>query len=137
MATTVYEVKELVLDDGSTVTCKPASIKVNRKGQELINKLDEAEGEIEALHRFLDIVCLCLKRQRPDFELDEPDPETGSKTNYDLMEELFDYPTMFEVIHIYLGVNFADPKLMEAAAELAAAQAEMAEAEKEESPGQS
>lgn len=131
MATTVYEVQELTLDDGSTVTCKPASIKVMRKGHEMITQFGESKTDEDGLHRFLDLVCLCLKRQRPDFETDELNDEgekTGRKvTNYDLMEDLFDYDTMFKVIHLYLGVNFADPKLLEAAAELAAVQAEAPE----------
>lgn len=134
MATTVYEVQELILDDGSAITCKPASIKVMRKGHEMIQNFGEIENDEDGLHRFLDLVCLCLKRQRPDFELEAADPETGSKTNYDLMEDLFDYETMFKVIHIYLGVNFADPKLLEAAAELAAVQKEIKE---KEEPGKS
>lgn len=120
MATTVYEVKELILDDGSTITCKPASIKVNRKGQELLSKLGDVEDNDEGVHRLLDIVCLCTKRERPEFETKDEDGK--NVTNYDLMEELFDYDTMFEVIYINLGVRLNDPKLLEAAAQLAAAQ---------------
>jgi hypothetical protein len=132
LATTVYEVKELVLDDNSTVTCKPANIAVTRKGNELLSRLGDedpdnpADSETEGVHRLLDIVCLCLKRQRPDFEIDQVDDEgvkTGKKiTNYELMEELFDYDTMFEVIYIFLGVRLNDPKLLQAAMELAEAQ---------------
>lgn len=124
MATTVYEVQELVLDDGSTtITCKPANIKVMRKGNELLAKLGEVEGNDEGIERLLDIVCLCLKREHPEFETDELDEKgkkTGSKiTNYELMEELFDMDTMFKVIELFLGVKLNDPKLLEAAAQAA------------------
>lgn len=126
MATTVYEVQELILDDGSTITCKPANIKVTRKGNELLAKLGDVEDNDDGVKALLDIVCLCLKKQRPDFV------EEDGQTNYELLEELFDYDTMFKVIEIFLGVKLNDPKLMEQALELAAAQAKA-----EESAGQS
>lgn len=128
MATSVYEVQELVLDDGSTVTCKPANIKVLRKGNELLSGLGDVEDNDEGIRKLLDIVALCTKRERPEFEideLDENDEKTGKKvTNYDLMEDLFDMDTMFKVIEIFLGVKLNDPKLLEAAAQLALAQAQ-------------
>jgi hypothetical protein len=132
MATTVYEVSELELDDGSTIICKPANIKVTRKGNELLAKLQEAEDDEEGVHKLLDIVVLCLKRQRPEFEIDEvvDGEKTGRKvTDYDTVEELFDYDTMFKVIEIFLGVKLNDPKLLEAAAEMAMAQEKTAAAE--------
>lgn len=124
MATTVYEVKEYILDDGSVITCKPANIKVMRKGTEMLKhlgdpleeegeELSDEEKEQKALNRLMDIVCLCLKGQRPDFETEN---DEGKKTtNYDLLEELFDSETMFKVIEMYLGVKLNDPKMMEAA----------------------
>lgn len=128
MATSVYEVQELILDDGSTVTCKPANIKVLRKGNELLSALGDVEDNDEGIRKLLDIVSLCTKRERPEFEIDEVDDEgekTGKKvTNYDLMEDLFDMDTMFKVIEIFLGVKLNDPKLLEAAAQLALAQAQ-------------
>lgn len=128
MATTVYEVQELILDDGSTITCKPANIAVTRKGNELLAALGDVDDNDEGVYKLLDIVCLCLKRQRPDFETDD---ENGKKvTNYEVLEELFDYDTMFKVIEIFLGVKLNDPKLLEAALEMARAQAA-----EEESPG--
>lgn len=135
MATTVYEVQELILDDGSTITCKPANIAVTRKGNELLSKLGDAEDDEEGIYKLLDIVALCTKRQRPDFVKDEVNDEgekTGKKvTDYELLEELFDYETMFKVIEIFLGVKLNDPKLLEAAMEMAQAQA----AAEAESPG--
>lgn len=133
MATTVYEVQELVLDDGSTITCKPANIKVMRKGNELLANLGDVEDNDEGIHRLLDIVCLCTKRERPEFEVDEKDDKgkkTGNKvTNYDLMEELFDMDTMFKVIELFLGIKLNDPKLLEAAAQAALLQEQAKEAE--------
>jgi len=128
MANTVYTVEEYELQDGSLVTLKPANIAVSRKGHELINKLGQnpevAEGEPEPeeqddIHQLLDIVCLCLKRQRPEFETID---KNGKKVpNYEVMEELFDLDTAFKVIEIELGVKLNDPKLLEAAMKLAMA----------------
>lgn len=125
MATTVYDVEELILQDGSTITCKPANIKVMRKGQELLSKLSEAEDDDEGIDRLLDIVCLCTKRERPEFEVevlvDPEDEDKGKKrvTNYDLMTELFDMETVFKVIELDLGIKLNDPKMLEAAAQMA------------------
>ncbi len=125
MATTVYEVTELILQDGSTITCKPSNIKVMRKGQELLSKLGDAGDDDEGIDRLLDVVCLCTKRERPEFEVEVPvDPnnvESGTKkvTNYDLMSELFDMDTVFKVIELDLGIKLNDPKMLEAAAQLA------------------
>lgn len=128
MATEVYKVEEMMLDDGSTVTLKPANIKVMRKGQEMIMNLGEAEDDEAGLRRLLDIVCLCLKRERPEFEVevDEKDEDAEGNattvkrrvTNYDLMEELFNMPLIFQVIKSYLGIDLADPKLLEVATKL-------------------
>lgn len=137
MATQVYEVQELVLDDGSTVTCKPANIKVMRKGNELLNQLGDVEDNDDGIRKFLDIVCLCLKRQRPEFEkqvsVENEDGSVTQKnvTDYELLEELFDMDTVFKVIEIFLGVKLNDPKLLEKAAELAALQAAQEETEKD------
>lgn len=149
MATTVYEVQELVLDDGSTVTCKPANIKVLRKGTEMLDLIPvpyENEPDLDdneaGIRRMLDVVVLCLKRERPEFEREvevkiktEDGEETRKKKvpDYDLLEELFDLSTMFKVIELYLGVKLNDPNLLEAAAQLA----EMRQNMNEESLGQS
>lgn len=129
MATEVYKVEEAVLDDGSTITLKPANIKVMRKGQELMSQLgDGIQDEEESMHKLFDIVSLCLKRERPEFEVEieekeETDGETRTvkkrQTNYDLMEELFNMPLIFRVIKDYLGIDLADPKLLEAAMKIA------------------
>jgi hypothetical protein len=138
MATTVYEVKELLLDDGTTITCKPAVIAVNRKGHEMLAHLDEVADNDEGIKKLLDIVCLCLKRQRPEFEVevdatddkgeviknDKGKATKVKQTNYELMENIFDLETMFKVIEIYLGVKLNDPNLIEAAAKMALIHAE-------------
>lgn len=132
MATTVYEVQELILQDGSTITCKPANIKVMRKGQELLSKLGDSEGEEDGINRLLDIVALCTKRERPEFEIevlvDPEDEDKGKKkaTNYDLMGDLFDMDTVFKVIELFLGIKLNDPKMLEAAAQMALLQEQKA-----------
>jgi hypothetical protein len=138
MANEIYEVEELKLDDGSVVTLKPSPIKVLRRGTQMVTELgshtdenvEAAEAEENAIHDLLDIVALCLKKQRPDFE-HEVELENGTKrmvTNYELMEDLFNLPDMFYVIEKDLGVKLNDPKLLE---ETAAQVALMAEVMKE------
>lgn len=139
MATTVYEVQELILQDGSTITCKPANIKVMRKGNELLTNLGDAKDDEEGMSKLLDIVCLCTKKERPEFETkSEMENEDGTKvtktaTNYDLMEDLFDLETVFKTIELFLGVKLNDPNLVEAAAQLALLKEQ--EANREEQAG--
>lgn len=123
MANTVYKVEEVILQDGSVVTLKPAPIKVARKGNEMINNLDKAEDEDDSIRRLLDIVCLCLKSQRADFQIEEEIEGGGKKTvtNYDLLEDLFDLETAFKVVERFLGVKLNDPKALEAMMEIQAA----------------
>jgi hypothetical protein len=125
MATTVYEVSELVLQDGTSVLCKPANIKVMRKGTELLTNSVETESDDDGIDRLLDIVAVCLKNQRPEFEHEvEVEGVRKKETNYELMYELFDMDTVFEIIHKFLGIKLNDPKLLETAAQMALLQAQ-------------
>jgi hypothetical protein len=71
------------------------------------------ETDEEAIHRLLDIVCLCVKKQRPDFEKEvEEDGVKKIVVDYDLMEELFDIEQVWYVIEKDLGVKLNDPNLL-------------------------
>lgn len=109
----IYEVFEVPLQDGSTIQLRPASISLLKKGQKELDRLGEVKDAEDTLNVLLDIVVVLLKKQRPEFA----DPE-----NRELVEDLFDLDTVYKVIEVFLGVKLNDPKLVEAAMRVAAAQ---------------
>ena len=149
MATAVYEIRELVLQDGSTVSCKPAPISILRKGNKMLSVMDNIDdiedpnGELtdddKGVRKVLEIVAVCLKAQRPDFykqeEVENPDGSVTKRTvvHYELMEDLFDLDTMFKVIELELGWKLNDPNLVEAATQLALLKQQDEERQKESS----
>lgn len=109
----IYEVIEVPLQDGSLIELRPASISLLKKGQVALDKLTGVKDAEETLNVLLDICIVLLKKQRPEFA----DPD-----NRELVEDLFDLDTVYKVIEVFLGVKLNDPKLVETALRMAAAQ---------------
>jgi len=107
LATTVYNIEEISLRDGTTVTLKPLPIKQLRKFMEIINKGQVAENENPdaALDIFIEACMLCL--------LTTERPELG--TDKDKFEEIIETPTMMRILEIIGGLNLTDPNLLGAA----------------------
>jgi hypothetical protein len=105
----VYETVVLPLQDGSTIECKPASIKLLKAGNKELERLGEAEETDETIDILLDVVIVLLAKQRPDLAAE------GGK---ELAEDLFDMDTVYRVIEVFLGVKLNDPNLIEAALRL-------------------
>jgi hypothetical protein len=107
LATTVYNIEEISLRDGTTVTLKPLPIKQLRKFMEIINKGQVAENENPdaALDIFIEACMLCL--------LTTERPELG--TDRDKFEEVIETPTMMKILEIIGGLNLTDPNLLGAA----------------------
>lgn len=111
MANTVYNVVEYQLQDDSTVTLKPATIKTMRKfntafmaGPEKIDdKASPAEQEDAGITWLLSLALILLNKQRPDLTLDDA-------------EDILDMDTVYKIIEICAGVKLNDPKLTEMAA---------------------
>lgn len=108
MATTVYTTEEVELQDGQVLTLRPLNIKNLRKFHAIIAKLETAVDELEGLSITLDAAAVCV-RDQGDFWNSEEDTHT------ELMEEVFDVPTMYKVIEVCGGIKMNDPKLLEMA----------------------
>ncbi|WNN94624.1 tail assembly chaperone [Streptomyces phage Phredrick] len=111
MATTVYTTEEVELQDGTTVTLKPLTIKNLRKFMKTMEAFAEAETEEDGLEVMLDSAALCLKTQRPEF--------WNEKTNKHAedFEDAIDIPTIYKVLDVCGGIKLNDPNLLAAAAE--------------------
>ena len=66
MATTVYDVEEIELQNGAKVKLKPLSIKELRKFMAAIQKTQSVSNEEETLTILIDACAVALEKQQPD-----------------------------------------------------------------------
>ena len=104
MATTVYSVEEITLQDGSTVKLKPLSIKELREFMLALQKAGDSTSETETLNVLIDAVAVALKKQLPDLVADR-----------DALEDALDVPTINRILEVCGGIKMDDPNLLAAA----------------------
>ena len=104
MATTVYSVEEITLQDGSTVKLKPLSIKELREFMLALQKAGDSASETETLNVLIDAVAVALKKQLPDLVADR-----------DALEDALDVPTINRILEVCGGIKMDDPNLLAAA----------------------
>ena len=106
MATSVYEVVEIELQDGSKVSMKPLKIAVLREFMKEFQKISDekiAADNIKSMDLLLDCAVIAMKQYKP--ELAEKDK----------LEELIDLPTVYKVIEVAAGIKLNDPNALAAA----------------------
>ena len=104
MATTVYDVEEIQLQNGSTVKLKPLTIKELRKFMKVIQKTQEVTSEDETLTILIEACAVALEKQLPDLVKD-----------IDAFEDTLDVPTINRILEICGGIKMDDPNLLAAA----------------------
>ena len=106
MATTVYDVLEIELSDGTSLELKPLPIKQLRKFMEIINSMQEQENENPdaAMDIFVQAAMVCLESIKPELSKDK-----------DKFEELIEVPTMMKILEVVGGLKLTDPNLLGAA----------------------
>ena len=106
MATTVYDIVEIELGDGSSLTLKPLPIKQLRKFMEIVNTMgtDENKTELDAMDLFVEAAMVCLQG------LGRPDLSEKEK-----FEEVIEVPTMMKILEVAGGLKLTDPNLLGAA----------------------
>ena len=106
MATTVYDIVEIELSDGTSITLKPLPIKQLRKFMEVINTMqgtDDANPDA-AMDVFIEAAMICLENIRPDLSQDK-----------DKFENIVEIPTMMKILEVVGGLKLTDPNLLGAA----------------------
>ena len=116
MATTVFNVEEITLGDGSKVTLKPLSIKNLRifmpkmqEWQDYISAEDYPKRDpmgIEQMILLLEAAVICLADQKPEWKEDP-----------DKAEEVLDMTTIYRVLEVCGGVKLNDENLLKATQE--------------------
>jgi hypothetical protein len=104
LATTVYDVEEITLQNGAKVTLKPLTIKELRKFMSVIQKTSEITSEDETLTILIDACAVALERQQPDLVKDR-----------DALEDALDVPTINRILEVCGGIKMDDPNLLAAA----------------------
>ena len=103
MATTVYDVEEIQLQNGATVKLKPLTIKELRKFMVVIQKTAEVTSEDETLTILIEACAVALEKQLPDLVKDK-----------DAFEDTLDVPTINRILEVCGGIKMDDPNLLAA-----------------------
>jgi hypothetical protein len=104
LATTVYNVEEIQLQNGQTAKLKPLSIKELRKFMIAIQKTADVKTEDETLTILIDACAIALEKQLPDLVKDR-----------EALEDALDVPTMNRILEVCGGIKLDDPNLLAAA----------------------
>ena len=104
MASTVYNVEEIQLQNGANVKLKPLSIKELRKFMVAIQKTADIKSEEETLTVLIDACAVALEKQLPDLVKDR-----------DAFEDALDVPTINRILEVCGGIKMDDPNLLAAA----------------------
>lgn len=108
MATTVYDVEVIKLQNGTEVTLKPLTINKLREFMKVMDGFGTAQTEIETLDVLLEACGVALSKQEPDLVADK-----------EKLEDALDLPTIYRIIKICGGIDLENPNLLAAALEAA------------------
>jgi hypothetical protein len=98
LASTVYDVEEIELQNGAKVKLKPLSIKQLRKFMEVIKKVQEAEDETATLGILVEACGVAIETQLPDLVAD-----------IEKLEEALDVRTINRLLEVCGGIKMDDP----------------------------
>jgi hypothetical protein len=98
LATTVYDVEKIKLQNGTEVELKPLTIKDLREFMKVINKTSTVTTEDETLTLLIDACAVALQKQLPDLVADR-----------DAFEDVLDVPTINRILEICGGIKMDDP----------------------------
>ena len=104
MATKVYDIEEIELQNGSKAILKPLTIKELRKFMTVIQKTADVQNEDETLTILIDACAVALEKQLPDLVKDR-----------DALEDALDVPTINRILEVCGGIKMDDTNLMAAA----------------------
>lgn len=108
MATSVYEVVEVELIDGTKLKLRPLKITLLREFMKKFQSLENVEiasDNDKSMDLLIDCIMIAMKQYNSELASDR------SK-----VEDVIDLPTVYKIIEIASGVKLNDPNLMAAAA---------------------
>jgi hypothetical protein len=122
LATTVYDILELELQNGDNVFIRPLDLKRLRKVMRVIEEMNEAAAaafqnnekdtdsivsndDEDNLEFLIKATKICLEKQLPDLVKDN-----------DAFEEALDVPTIWKILEVSAGISMGSPNLQREAA---------------------
>lgn len=106
MATSVYEVVEVELQDGTTISMRPLKISLLRDFMKKFEKIGDeaiASDNIKSMDLLLDCAVIAMKQYSPEY---------AEKAK---LEEVVDLPTIYKIIEVAAGIKLNDPNALAAA----------------------
>jgi hypothetical protein len=107
MATSVYEVVEIELIDGTKLSLRPLRISLLREFMKKFQGLDNIEVASDN-DKSMDLLMDCITIAMQQYNAELADKKK--------LEDLVDLPTVYKIIEIASGVKLNDPNLLTAAA---------------------
>ena len=104
LATKIYDVEELQLQNGDKVLLKPLSIKQLRKFMVVVQKTQDVQEEDQTLSVLVEACAIALETQLPELVKDK-----------DAFEDALDVPTINRIMEVCGGIKMDDPNLIAAA----------------------
>jgi len=104
LATKIYDVEEIQLQNGDKVLLKPLSIKQLRKFMVVVQKTQNVTEEDQTLSVLVEACAIALETQLPELT-----------KNLDAFEDALDVPTINRIMEVCGGIKMDDPNLIAAA----------------------
>lgn len=119
MATRVYTVENIILQDDKEVVLRPLPIAPLRRFQEAWNKIAELPEGDDGFNVFINCCGIALeKNYKGEFESLRPTKEQAddgavlSDAYREYLEETLELDTIYKILDVCGGVKFNDPKLL-------------------------
>lgn len=106
MATSVYEVVDVELQDGTAITMRPLKISLLREFMKEFEKISDpkiSEDNVKSMDLLLSCAVIAMKQYHP---------ELAEKAK---LEDVIDLPTIYKVVEVAAGIKLNDPNALAAA----------------------
>jgi hypothetical protein len=94
MATTVYNTKNIVLQDGVEIELAPLKIKYLRQLMDIFDDVKNSKGDLEAIIALSKCARVCMKQFRPEI--------TQSQ---EMLEEYVDLQNIYDILDVTAGIK--------------------------------
>jgi hypothetical protein len=142
LATTVYTVEEVELQDGTVASLRPLVIKRLRHFMKMIGEMGEMDDQEAIEDVMMNCAAFCIAREHPQYwdekkkngTYDDPEFEKTGKPDEEIpqierlrggyteeFEDAIDTQTMVRIIKVCGGIDFENPELLRAAQQAALA----------------
>ena len=106
MATSVYDIVEIELIDGTKISMRPLKISLLREFMTEFQKIGDekiAEDNIKSMDLLLSCAVIAMKQYNDELATKEK------------LEDIIDLPTVYKIIEVAAGIKLNDPNVLAAA----------------------